>query len=76
VKPTEERQFRDFVAVALPGLRRSAYLLCGGSWPVRTHVQVGVVFDVGPSAPTYTDDVIVAAAVDPRFTAMTPGTGG
>jgi RNA polymerase sigma-70 factor (sigma-E family) len=29
VKPSEERQFRDFVAEALPGLRRSAYLLCG-----------------------------------------------
>ena len=29
MKPTEERQFRDFVAAALPGLRRSAYLLCG-----------------------------------------------
>jgi RNA polymerase sigma-70 factor (sigma-E family) len=29
VTPFEERQFRDFVAAALPGLRRSAYLLCG-----------------------------------------------
>lgn len=27
--PSEERQFRDFVQGALPGLRRSAYLLCG-----------------------------------------------
>jgi RNA polymerase sigma-70 factor (sigma-E family) len=29
VKPSEERQFRDFVQATLPGLRRSAYLLCG-----------------------------------------------
>ena len=27
--PSEEQQFRDFVLAALPGLRRSAYLLCG-----------------------------------------------
>jgi hypothetical protein len=41
-----------------------------------THVQVGVVHDPGPAAPTYADDVMVRAAVDPRFTAMAPGTGG
>jgi len=29
VKPSDERQFRDFVLAQLPGLRRSAYLLCG-----------------------------------------------
>jgi hypothetical protein len=40
-----------------------------------THVQIGVNFLDGPSAPTYTDDVMVRAAVDPRFTAMAPGTG-
>jgi hypothetical protein len=41
-----------------------------------THVQVGVVYDPGPSAPTYADEVMVRAALDPRFTAMAPGTGG
>jgi hypothetical protein len=40
-----------------------------------THVQVGVSYDPDLTAP-YTDDVMVRAAVDPRFTAMTPGTGG
>jgi len=39
-----------------------------------THVQVGAVA-AGSTAP-YSDEVMVRAATDPRFTAMAPGTGG
>lgn len=41
-----------------------------------THVQLGVTWESGAVAPSYSDEAMVRAAVDPRFTAMTPGTGG
>jgi hypothetical protein len=40
-----------------------------------THVQVGAVYLSGPLEQPYSDDVLIRAALDPRFTAMSPGTG-
>jgi hypothetical protein len=41
-----------------------------------THVQVGVSYDLVATAPYADEFVLVRAAMDPRLTAMAPGTGG
>jgi hypothetical protein len=40
-----------------------------------THVQVGASITSDTLDPPFSDEVMVAAATDPRFTAMAPGTG-